>query len=74
MRDPIASELVGYQSVRCTLLPFEKFTEKAPGGSAITPSLQQYVDDVAVLVNGTPQIVALRLYIHEHLIQEPVVA
>jgi len=55
------------------LLRFEEFTKESPGGSTVTPPLEQYVDDIAVLVNGTPQILALRLNIHEHLVQKPMV-
>ena len=55
-------------------MALEQFTEKAFGGPAITPALEQDIDDIAVLVNGTPQILSLPLYGHEHFVQQPMVA
>ena len=74
MADPIACEFVGDQSVRRTLSPLEKFAQKALGRTAITPMLKQDIEHVAVLVNGSPATLKLSLYVHEHLVEKPVVA
>ena len=70
----IAAKLVRDQSSRLTALPFQQLTEKARGGTPIAPELDEDVDHVTVLVNGTPQILPLALDVHEQLVQEPGVA
>ncbi|MFT5394140.1 MAG: hypothetical protein ACI8PT_004347, partial [Gammaproteobacteria bacterium] len=42
-----------------------------PCGSPVAPSLKQDVNDVAVLVDGGPKIVALALDVDEHFIEQP---
>ena len=73
MRHAMASDLVSYQAIGRTLLPFEQFANKTFGCSTVTPSLQQDVEDVAVLVDGSPQIVPLPLNGHERFVHKPVI-
>jgi len=50
----IAAKLVRDQSARLTALPFQELTKKPRGGTPIAPGLDEDVDHIAVLVNGTP--------------------
>jgi hypothetical protein len=53
--------------------PFELRAKEALGGSCVAPSLKQYVNDVAVLIDGAPEIMALALDVDEHFIEKSVV-
>ena len=55
-------------------MPFEKLTEKSLGSSSVAPWLKQNVNDVAVLVDGAPKIMASTLDVDEHLIEQPVIS
>ena len=74
VRHSITSEFVGNQSIGRALLAFETLAEDALGGSPVTPSLKQDVNDVAVLVDGSPKIVAVALDVDEHFIERPVIS
>jgi hypothetical protein len=56
VRRLIASELVGDQHPRYPALLAQQFTEESLGGLGIPARLDQDVEDVAVLVDGPPQI------------------
>ena len=55
----IASQLVGHKPTWATTLPSKKPTEEPYRGVGITPLLDEYADDVAVLVCGAIEIVLL---------------
>ncbi|MGK0170913.1 MAG: hypothetical protein ACI9W2_002640 [Gammaproteobacteria bacterium] len=55
-------------------MAFESLGEEAFGGSCVAPSLNQYVNDGAVLVDGAPKIMALALDVDEHFIDKPVIS
>ena len=74
MRDAIAAQLVRDQPIRRPLLLFEQLTNKPCGCSTIAPSLHQDIENVAVLVDGAPQILTSPLDLQEDLVQQPVVA
>ena len=57
MRDTIASQLIGHNFPRFTLMPFDQAFEKALRCLAVTPTLQKDIDDFAVLIHGSPEIV-----------------
>ena len=56
MRHSVASELVGHQHARYILQALEQFTEEPLGGLGIPARSDQDVEDVAVLIDGPPQI------------------
>ena len=70
----IAAKLVRDQSSRLTALPLQQHTEKACRGTPIAPGLDEDIDHIAVLVDGTPQILPLALDGHEQFVQVPGVA
>ena len=57
---------------RCCRL--RSLRKKALGSTAVTPMFKQDIEHVAVLVDGSPKILTLPLYVHEHLVPKPVVA
>jgi hypothetical protein len=74
MRRLIASELIGDQHPRRRALPLEEFAEEPLGGLSVAPALDEDVEDVAVLVDGPPQILTTAVDRHEHLVEVPLVA
>ena len=58
VRSPVAAQLVGDQPPRLTLLALQQLAKKACGSPAVAPRLDEDVDDVAILIDGTPEIVA----------------
>ena len=74
MRDAIAAQLVRDKPIRRPLLLFEQLTNKPCGCSTVAPSLHQDIENVAVLVDGAPQILTSPLDLQEDLVQQPVVA
>ncbi len=57
----IASELVGDQPPGFAPLPFEQATEKPLSCLLIATALYEDINDIAVLVHGTPQIMTFPL-------------
>ena len=53
-------------------MAFQQLPEEPCGRPPIAPRLHENVEDVAVLVHGTPQILLLPLDLHEELVQIPV--
>ena len=70
----VAAQFVRDQSARLTALPLQQRPEEALGCMPIAPGLDEDVDHVAVLVNGTPEILPLALDVHEEFVQVPGVA
>ena len=61
MGSPVAAKLVGYESARHPALTFQQFVEEALSRSTVLAELDQDVDRIAVLIHGSPQVVALTL-------------
>src|SRR6476660_3041323 len=74
MRRLIASELIGVQHPRRRALPLEEFAEEPLGGLGVGPARDEDVEDVAVLVDGPPQILTTAVDRQEHLVVVPLVA
>jgi hypothetical protein len=55
------------------LQAFQQLAEKALGCFGIPAALNQDVQDIAVLVDGAPEIMLLALNAHEHFIHMPFV-
>ena len=73
MRDAIAAQRVRDHPIRRPLLLFEQLPNKPCGCSPVAPSLHQDIENVAVLVDGAPQILTSPLDLQEDLVQQPVV-
>ncbi len=70
-RRRIASQLVGDQPTRHAALTLQQLAEKAFGSPAVATRLDEDVDDVAILIDGTPEILPLPLNRDEDLVQVP---
>jgi hypothetical protein len=70
----IAHELIGDNHTRNVLQPIEKLAEKAFGGFLVASALHKNVQDIAVLVHGSPQIMSLATDREEDLVQVPFVS
>ncbi len=71
MRCAIAPQFVGHEAHRLCALALQELAEEALCCSSITTCLHEEVDHVAVLIDGTPEILPLALDSHEELVQEP---
>ena len=69
VRSPVAAQLVGDQSPRLTLLALQQLAEKTCGSPAVAPRLDEDIEDVAILIDGTPEIVPPSLDGDEDLVQ-----
>ena len=70
----IASQLVGDQPPRLAGLPGAQLAEEAFGGSPIAARLDENIDHVTILINGTPEILTPALDRDEDLVQVPRIA
>ncbi len=74
MRGAVAPEAIGDEAVRNTVAPLEKLAKEPRGGVAIPAGLEQDVDDLAILVDGPPQVLTLVADRHKEFVQMPRVA
>ena len=59
MRGAVAPQSVGHEAARQTATPLEQLAEEPHGGVAISAPLEQNVDDLAIVIDGQPQVPAL---------------
>src|ERR687886_287547 len=74
LRGSIRSELVGHDHSGHIAQALEQLLEEALRCLGIAPALNQDVEDLAILVHGTPEIVHLAADADEDLVQMPLVA
>ena len=74
VRSPVAAQLVGDQAHGLALLALQQLAEKACGRPAVATRLDENIEDVAILIDGTPEIAPLSLDGDEDLVQVPDVA
>ena len=74
VRSPVAAQLVGDQPPRRTLLALQQLAEKACSRPTVATRLDEDIDDVTILIDGTPEIAPLSLDGDEDLVQLPDVA
>ena len=74
VRDLVAAQPVGDDDPRHVLQALEEFAEELLGGQRVSAWLDQDVEDVAVLVDGPPQVVTTAGDRQEHLVEVPLVA
>ena len=70
----VAAQLVGDQPARRPAFAFQQLPEEALGGGAIAPGLYEDVDHVAVVIDGSSEILLAPLNIDEQFVQVPGVA
>jgi hypothetical protein len=70
----IASKFIGDQSTWFGPLPFKKATEKAFSRPLIATVLHENIKAIAVLIDGTPEVVALSLNRNKDFVDMPGVA
>ena len=71
MSSAVASQLVRHQPEGHATLPLQQLAKKAFGCPAVATRLDEDVDDVAILIDGTPEILPLSLDGDEDLVQVP---
>lgn len=74
MSDTIAPQLIRHEATRPLPLSLQQLSKETLGGAAISPRLNQNVDDIAVLIDRSPQVLPLILNLHEHFVQIPEIA
>ena len=74
MRRIITSEFIGHQPPGFTSLAFEKTAEKAFSRTLIATALHENINAIAVLIDGTPQILALPLNGDKDFVDMPRIA
>ena len=67
-RHAVAPQLISYDHPRYILQTLQQPAEEALGGLSIAPILNKDVEDNAVLIDGTPEIVLHPLDLEEHFI------
>ena len=73
-RSPVAAQLVGDHPPRRTLLALQQLAEQACSRPTVATRLDEDIDDVPILIDGTPAIAPLSLDGDEDLVQVPDVA
>jgi hypothetical protein len=74
LRRPVALQLVRDEHPWHVGQALEQLPEEFLGGVLIPPTLDHYIQDVAVLIHGTPQIVTVSVHGEKDLIEVPLVA
>src|SRR5258708_24722982 len=73
-RRAITLQLIRDDHARNVLQPFEKLTEKSLGSILVASALHEDVEDIAVLVHCSPQVMPLATDREKDLVQMPFVA
>ena len=71
LRSTIALQFVGDDPERFLALPSHQSANEPLGGILIATRLQQNIDDITVLIHGTPEILQLTIDFHEDFVQMP---
>ncbi len=74
LRRAVALEFVRDNHAGYVLQALQQLTEEPLGGFLVPLTLHQDIQDVAILVHGSPQIMNLAIDLDEHLIEVPLVA
>jgi hypothetical protein len=71
MGDTVAAQLVGHEPHRFLSLTVQQAAKESPRCPRVPTGLYEEVDQVTILIHRAPEILALPVDRHEHLIQEP---
>ena len=67
----VGAQLVGDQQLRCEALFLEQFAHQPERRLRISPTLNEHVEDLALVVDGAPQVHPLPGDPDDHLIEVP---
>ena len=70
-RCSVASQLVGDEAARLPTLALQQLAEESPCGRGVSSALDEDVEDITILVNGSPQVVSVASDGDEDLVKEP---
>ena len=70
----IAPQLVGDQQFGSEVLLLEQLAHQSQRRPSVAPTLNQHVEDLALVIDGTPQIHLLAGDPHHHLVEVPAIA
>jgi multiple sugar transport system substrate-binding protein len=73
-RGGVRAQLVGHQQFRCKALLLEKLAHQPQRRPAVAAALNQHVEHLALVIDGSPEIHPLAGDPHHHLVQMPSVA
>src|SRR6201993_3957288 len=73
-RRGVGAQLVSHQQLRCKPLLSEKLAHQPQRRPAVAATLDQHVEDLALVVDGTPQVHPLAGDPNNHLVQVPPIA
>ena len=73
-RRGVRAQLVGHQQLRDEALLLEQLAHQPQRRSAVAATLYQHVEDLALVVDGTPEVHSLAGNPDHHLVQVPSVA
>jgi hypothetical protein len=68
MRNTIAFQLVRHNLSRFSLVILQQPLEETLCSCAVTTGLEKYINYLAILVNGPPQVLLLTTYLYKHLV------
>ena len=70
----VGAQLVGDQQLGSEALLLEQLAHQSQGRPSVPPTLNQHVEHLAFVVNGTPQIHPLAVDPHHHFVEVPATA
>ena len=73
-RGGVGAQLVGDQQFGCEALLLEQLAHQPQRRPSVASTLNQQVEDLALMVDGTPQIHPLTGDPHHHLVEVPAIA
>ena len=73
-RRAVGAQLVSYQQFRHKPLLFEKLAHQPQRRPAVAATLDQHVEDLALVIDGTPEVHPLAGDPNNHLVQVPSIA
>jgi len=73
-RTGVRAQLVGDQQFGCETLLLEELAHQPQRRPTVAPTLNQHVEDLAFMIDGTPQIHPLTGDPHHHLVEVPAIA
>jgi hypothetical protein len=73
-RRSVRAQLVGDQQLRHEALLFEQLTHQPKCCPTVASTLDQHVENLTLVIDGTPQIHPLAGDPHDHLVEVPAIA
>jgi len=73
-RRGVGAQLVGDQQFGCEALLLEQLAHQPQRRPSVASALDQHVEDLALMVDGTPEIHPLAGDPHHHLVEMPAIA